>query len=63
MPFERRIFAALALNEVVEPGHELLRIDVAVMRYGDRLHVFVVVVLEAVTVARDRDRWPWWSWS
>ena len=47
---------ALRLRELVEPRHELVGIDVAVEPHRDRLHVLVVIVLEAMMVMVGRDR-------
>ena len=40
----------LALHQIVDPGHELVGIDIAVDADRDRLHVLVVKVLQAVIV-------------
>src|SRR3984957_12191136 len=39
---------AVLLGELIDPGHELGRIDVAIEPHRHRLHVLIVVVLEAM---------------
>ena len=39
---------ALLLGQAVDPGHELCRIDIALEPHRHRLHVLVMIVLEAM---------------
>ena len=49
--FRAKDVGPLALHEIVDPGQELVGIDVAVDAHGDRLHLLVVIMLQALVRA------------
>ncbi len=50
MPLQRRMFGPRAWVRLVDPGHELVGIEVAFEPRRDRLHVLVVIVLQAAVM-------------